>query len=434
LGASQHASVKQVLPGFRDFYPDSCAIRNHLFQTFRRVTRSFGFEEFDGPLLEPLDLFVEKSGEEIASQLFNFFDRGGREVALRPELTPTLARMVAARAAALKRPIRWCNVGEHFRYERPQKGRLRSFWQMNADLLGEGGVSADAEIIALLVSIFRRIGLGADDFVVRVSDRRLWLDFFGKFGLSSGQISSILGIIDRFERETPQESKKKLAEFCPNSGAELFAAISDLRQCRTLEDIKSVMGDKNLSHVGNWEEFLQSLDDLQLTPFVQIDLGIVRGLAYYTGFVFEAFERFGRGRALAGGGRYDDLLEKLHKIPMPACGFAIGDVTLGILLQEKQLIPAYNSAPRAFVIFSEETQKLALSICQDLRDGGISLCYDLKEKASFSKQLKEANRAGANFALFIGADEVASGKFTLKNLSSGDVQILGADELLSALG
>ncbi|MDR2341209.1 MAG: histidine--tRNA ligase [Puniceicoccales bacterium] len=425
--------MRQILPGFRDFYPTSCAVRNYLLQNFRQVTRTYGFEEIDGPILEPLDLFVEKSGEEIVSQLFSFSDRGGREVALRPEFTPTLARMVAAQAATLKRPIRWCNVGEHFRYERPQRGRLRSFWQMNADLLGEGNVSADVEMIALLVAVFRGVKLGADDFVVRISDRRLWWDFLAELGLSSGQIPSILGIIDRFEREGPRELKKKLAELCPIVGSELFAAISDLRQCRTLENIKSVMGEKNLPRMDDWEKLLQLLDDLQLMPFIQIDLGIVRGLAYYTGFVFEAFERSEQGRALAGGGRYDDLLKKLHKTPLPACGFAIGDVTLGLLLQEKQLIPAYNAAPRVFVIFSNKTRKMALSICQDLRRSGISLCYDLHGESSFAKQLKEASKSGANFALFIGTDEVASGNFTLKNLSSGSVQTFTANELLSVL-
>jgi histidyl-tRNA synthetase len=425
--------MEQALPGFRDFYPDSCAGRNYLFQSFRQVTRSFGFEEFDGPLLEPLDLFVEKSGEEITSQLFNFSDRGGREVALRPELTPTLARMVAGRAAALKRPIRWCNAGEHFRYERPQKGRLRSFWQMNADLLGEADVSADAEMIALLVSIFQRVGLSSDDFAVRISDRRLWMNFLQKFSLPEGQMSSILGVIDKFERETPQESKKKLSELCPSLSAELFAAIADLRQCRTLEDIKTAMGGQNLFRMADWEKLLRILDDLQLMPFIQIDLSIVRGLAYYTGFVFEAFERSGQSRALAGGGRYDDLLEKLHKTPLPACGFAIGDVTLGLLLEEKQLIPAYNNAPRVFVIFSDETQKVALALCAGLRDRGISSCYELGRRSSFSKQLKTASGSRANFALFVGSDEVASGKFTLKNLSTGDVQALAMDELFGTL-
>ncbi|MDR0727591.1 MAG: histidine--tRNA ligase [Puniceicoccales bacterium] len=424
--------MEQALPGFRDFYPDSCAVRNHLLRNFCRVTRTFGFEEFDGPLLEPLDLFVEKSGEEIISQLFNFTDRGGRAVALRPELTPTLARMIAARASSLKRPIRWCNVGEHFRYERPQKGRLRAFWQMNADLLGEGGVSADAEIIALLVSVFRGVGLGADDFVIRISDRRLWLDFLAWIGLSGEQMPSFLEIIDRFEREGSRELKKKLAELSPNLGPELFAAINDLRQCRTLEDIQNAFGEQNLPRVGDWEKLLQLLDDLRLMPFIQIDLGIVRGLAYYTGFVFEAFERSGQGRALAGGGRYDDLLEKLHKTPLPACGFAIGDVTLGLLLQEKQLIPAYKAAPHVFVIFSDENRKAALSICQDLRDRGISLCYDLRGESSFSKQLKEAGRSGASFALFVGTDELTSGNFTLKNLSSGSMQTLTANELFGA--
>ncbi|MDR1456852.1 MAG: histidine--tRNA ligase [Puniceicoccales bacterium] len=429
----QRLLMKQALPGFRDLYPNSCAIRNYLFQNFRQATSSFGFEEFDGPLLEPLDLFVEKSGEEIVSQLFSFSDRGGRAVALRPELTPTLARMVAARAATLKRPIRWCNVGEHFRYERPQKGRLRSFWQMNADLLGGSDVASDAEIITLLVSVFRQVGLGADDFVVRISDRQIWMDFFGKFGLPVEQMPAALGIIDKFERDDSQESKKKLEELCPNLATELFAAINDLRQCRTLEDIKNVSGKQNLCRMADWEKFLQLLNDLQVTPFIQIDLSIVRGLAYYTGFVFEAFERSGQSRALAGGGRYDDLLEKLHKVSMPACGFAIGDVTLGLLLQEKQLIPQYNGAPRLFVIFSDETQKVALPLCQNLRNRGISLCYDFDRKLSFSKQLREANRSKAAFALFIGTDEVASGKFTLKDLSSGDAQILADHELFAAL-
>jgi histidyl-tRNA synthetase len=425
--------MKQALPGFRDFYPDTCAVRNYIFRIFRQVAKAYAFEEFDGPILEPLELFVAKSGDEIISQLFSFTDKGGRDVALRPELTPSLARMVAAKAMALKRPIRWCNVGEHFRYERPQKGRLRAFFQMNVDVLGERHVRADAELIAVLVSFFCRLGLTAKDFVIRISDRQLWIKFLHRFNLEEGQVSSVLGIIDKLDRKDPDQSKKDLEEICPTQGEEIFAGIHALRQCRTLDEIKNIFNSEESSRLDDWAQLLQLLGDLQIAPFVQIDFSIVRGLAYYTGFVFEAFEREGQNRALAGGGRYDNLLEKLYGVPFPACGFAVGDVTLGNLLQEKNLLPDDDGAPNLFAIFSPDTQSAALSLCQWLRSNGISLAYALSGEPSFFKQLKAADKSGAKFALFIGPNEVAAEKFTLKNLSTGNMQSLSRDELIPFL-
>jgi histidyl-tRNA synthetase len=421
----------RTLPGFREFYPEDCSIRNFLFHTFRRVVWRFGFEEFDGPTLESLELFTEKSGEEIVSQLFHFTDRGGRAVALRPELTPTLARMVSARAATLRRPIRWCNIGEHFRYERPQKGRLRSFYQMNVDLLGEPGVRADGEIMAVLVAILQEFQLTADDFLLHISDRQLWIIFLKRFPLEKSQVINVLGIIDRLEREDGEKSQKMIMEISPIHGDCIMSGIDQLRRCKTLDQLREFFSEPAAEErLREWEELLQLLHDLQLDQFICIDLSIVRGLAYYTGFVFEVYERQGKSRALAGGGRYDHLLGKLCNTPMAACGFAMGDVTLENLLRSRGLLPTAQRNVQIFAIFSRETEAEALALCQELRHHNVSVIYNLGNALSFSKQLQNSSKSGTHFALFIGTNEVKLGRYVLKDLCTGNEESLPREELL----
>ncbi|MEC8777722.1 MAG: ATP phosphoribosyltransferase regulatory subunit, partial [Verrucomicrobiota bacterium] len=346
----------ETLPGFRDFPPEECSRRNHLFRVFRTVARAFDFKEYDAPVLEPLDLYVEKSGEEIVGQLFHFEDKGERRVALRPELTPTLARMVAARANSLPKPIKWFNVGEHFRYERPQKGRGRSFYQFNADLLGEDDVGADAELIALLVAIFETLGLGQKDFRIRLSDRLTWVCLLENLGVSESARPAVLDAIDKSERRKEEQTKEALEKAMPGKGTELAQEIARIKKIDSLEELSERMqnceGKDN--HLDRWKRMLDLLEAHGALPFVIIDLSIVRGLAYYTGFVYEAFEASGEGRALAGGGRYDRLLKKLSgNVDLPACGFAIGDMTLSDCLSAKGLTPQYVTAPDLYLIAGE---------------------------------------------------------------------------------
>ncbi|MFA5058605.1 MAG: ATP phosphoribosyltransferase regulatory subunit, partial [Opitutaceae bacterium] len=322
----------QSLPGFREFYPEALARRNHVFRLWRQTALTFGFVEYDAPVLEPLELYKTKSGDEIEQQLFSFTDKGGREVALRPEMTPTVCRMVGARAGSLKRPIKWFSVAEFYRYERAQKGRERAFFQFNADIFGEAGVEADIELIALLVQCLAAFGLTAQDFCVRLSDRDLWFYYLEALGFDEARGRVLLAAIDKHERLGDAAFKPYSDQFGPLD-ADLKKKVLAFLQVKGLEQIEALLqpvgGDKLSARLADWRKLLAGLGAMKLAPFVEVDLGVVRGLAYYTGFVFEAFDRKGDLRAIAGGGRYNDLVKKLGGPDLPAAGFAIGDVTMG---------------------------------------------------------------------------------------------------------
>lgn len=417
----------ETLPGFRDFPPEACASRDAILGRWRACAGAFNFLEYDAPVLEPLELYIEKSGEEIVGQLFNFEDRGGRAVALRPEMTPTLARLVGARANSLKRPVKWFNIGEHYRYERPQKGRLRAFYQFNADILGEPGPAADAELIALLARTLGSFGLGREDFAIRLSDRKLWWLILAAEGLDAEGAAKVLGIIDKMERMDRGRLLEKLEEVM-GAGAEAFCGRMDAaREIRDFAGLETMVRGLPLegdpaeaanARLEEWRCLLDLLEHAGAAEFVRIDLGIVRGLAYYTGFVFEAFEASGAGRALAGGGRYDDLVEKLGGPAMPAAGFAMGDVTLADLLRDKSINPGGVPAPDfILVIGGSEERPLALQDAARLRELGLRVEYPLKEQ-NFGKQLKAAVQSGASFALIYGSEERAAGVVKVRDLGT----------------
>ncbi|MGE9294774.1 MAG: histidine--tRNA ligase, partial [Puniceicoccales bacterium] len=333
----KHMASYKTLPGFRDFYPEDCSLRNHLFSVWRQAAKRFGFQEYDGPVLESLELLTAKSGDEIVGQLFNFEDKGGRQVTLRPELTPTLARMVGAKANALKRPVKWFSIGENFRYERQQKGRLRSFYQFNADILGEPGPMADAEVIGLAVESLCAQGLGVGEFIIRLSDRDLWYFFVESLGFNGDQATGALGVIDKMERMPAEKTLAAIEALGVDDAPGKLAAISAFMELESVEAIAEFLAAREVDaairerldgRLAAWRELLSLIGAAGLDHFVKLDLRIVRGLAYYTGFVFEAFQTVGQGRALAGGGRYDHLVEKLGGPSMPAVGFGMGDVTL----------------------------------------------------------------------------------------------------------
>lgn len=432
----------KTLPGFRDFYPEDCALRNHLFQIWRKTAQSFSFKEYDGPILESLDLFKEKSGDEIVSQLFAFKDQGGRDVALRPEMTPSLARMIGARANALKRPIKWFTIEENFRYERKQKGRLRSFYQFNADVFGEPGPGADAEIIAVLIHSLCVMGLDSKDFVIRLSDRHLWVLYLESLGLTEEAVFVVLGLIDKMERMPREVLLEKLGPFFNEAAEDFLLKVETLTQIRELADLRSFfqahvpsgeLADSVGERLAAWESLTQRLGGMGMKDFLRIDLGIVRGLAYYTGFVFEAFDIQGEHRAIAGGGRYDHLVKKLGGPDMPAVGFAMGDVVIKDLLEEKGLLPTYIQAPDVyFVLGGDEVLTPALQSIQSLRLAGYSVDYPIK-RVGFGKQFKAANESGARWAAVFGEEEVARGAAKLKNLVSGDETEVPLDRLLEAL-
>ena len=419
----------ETLPGFREFYPEACVRRNHIFDHWRQAARAFNFLEYDAPVLEPLELYIEKSGEEIVGQLFHFEDRGGRAVALRPEMTPSLARLVGARANSLKRPIKWFEIGEQYRYERPQKGRLRGFYQWNADILGESGPAADAELIALLVHALRSFGLDSNDFKVRLSDRTLWLLILATEGFDEKTALAILAVLDKKSTTERSTSLEQLVAIIGDAAEDCLAKMEIVLEIRDFESLYKhisglpLKGDQVVQaeqRLGDWKQLLRLLKNMGALDFVQIDFGIVRGLAYYTGFVFEAFEASGQGRALAGGGRYDGLVEKLGGQEMPAVGFAMGDVTLADLLDSRKLLEdVAPPAPDFFIITGNgEERDTALTDAARLRAAGHRVDYTLKDQ-SFGRQFKEADRKKARFALVYGSDELARGVIKVRDLSNG---------------
>ena len=432
----------QTLPGFRDFYPEDLARRNHLFRVWRQTAHAFGFSEYDAPVLEPLDLYRTKSGEEIEAQLFSFTDKGGREVALRPEMTPTVCRLVGARANSLRRPIKWFSIAEFYRYERMQRGRGRCFSQLNADIFGEAGPEAEIELIALLVQCLCAFGLTDQDFTVRLSDRNLWFYYLEALGFDDARARALLVAIDKHE---------KIGDDAFHSYSEKFGPLEETARERILGflSIKSIDALRRAvvqaagfakepaarleARLGDWEKLLGGLEAMGLAGFVTVDLGVVRGLAYYTGFVFEAFDKKGELRALAGGGRYDDLVAKLGGPALPAAGFAIGDMTFSLLLEERGLTPALTQAPDVVcVIGGPDERKAAFGDIHALRAAGFRVEYPFRD-AAFGKQFKAAAESGARLALIYGTDELAKGVVRIRDLVDRSERDVPRSEVAAAV-
>lgn len=385
----------QSLPGFRDFRPEDCAIRNYLFTHFREVARRYGFVEYETPLLESTELYLKKTGGELGSQLFRFEDQGGRDITLRPEVTASLGRLAASSQRDYPKPMRWFEIGQCFRYEKPQKGRTREFYQFNVDLLGEEDSAADAEIIALSIELMRNLGFRQGDFIIRLSDRSYWQNFGEKHQLSPDQIAELLQIVDKLERESPEKISQKLQA--------LNLSFQQLQEA--IQNPES-LGD-HLDHV------LKNLEARGMRDDVEVDLSIVRGLAYYNGIVFEVFDAQKSLRAIAGGGRYDTLISALTdgSVDLPASGFAIGDVVIRHLIEETphaseqmhQTLATQSHFDVFLILADQEQQTAALDLATRLRQSGISVGYSLSS-AKFNKQFKQAEQAKAKLAIVIGSE------------------------------
>jgi histidyl-tRNA synthetase len=421
-----------ALPGFRDFYPAEFAERSHIFAAWRDVARRFAFAEYDGPPLEPLDLYTKKSGDEIVGQLYNFEDKGGRHVALRPEMTPTVARMVAARANALRRPVRWFSVPQLFRYERQQKGRLREHFQLNVDIFGEPDVSADAELLGVAVEIMRALGLGPDAVRARVSDRRLLNALLRASGVTDEQLPATYAVIDKIERTPIAQSRQRLVD--AGLTADRASEITDLvTEARSLDALRDRFRDdaQVCEHLGRFDQYFAALDALGVREYVDLDLRIVRGLAYYTGIVFELFDASGEFRAICGGGRYDNLLQALGGVDMPALGFGMGDVVLGELLRARGLMPAGAQTVDFWVAPVAPSERLrAIRVATALRRAGASAEYPLRDQA-LAKQLKAAGNVGASHVVFVGPELDEKGRVEVKSLVDGNQRPLPLDELIA---
>ena len=423
-----------ALPGFRDFYPDQLATRNYLISVWREVARRYGFVEYDGPPLEPLELYTKKSGDEIVGQLYTFTDKGDRQVALRPEMTPTLARMVAAKANAMRKPIRWFSIPQLFRYERQQKGRLREHFQLNVDIIGEASVAADAELLAVAIDIMRELGLSASDVRARVSDRRLLTALLLEVGVKQNEATAVFAAIDKIGREPREVTREKIEK----AVASADAARSLARALERATDLNALAAEFRNSRsvmesITRLREYMRFLDALGVGEWIDFDLSIVRGLAYYTGIVFELFDAKGEFRAICGGGRYDDLLSTIGDIDLPALGFGMGDVVLTELLRARDLLPAVTVGTEYWVAADDDSMLPdVMQVAGKLRAKSHSVEYALKSQ-TLARQLKAASSAGVQNVVLLRRDDFANGNVTVKKLADGSEQNVALDTFLNSV-
>lgn len=418
------------LPGFRDFYPADLAVRAHIMAVWRDVARRYGFEEYDGPPLESTELYIEKSGPEIVQQLYNFTDKGGREVSLRPEMTPTLARMVGARAGGMRKPIRWFAMPQLFRYERAQRGRLREHYQLNLDIVGDDSVGSDAELLAAAIDVLRGFGLTEKDFVARVSDRKLLRALLLHAGVPEEQLVLVYNIVDKLERDPAEVVGGRLRDEAGLSSTAVESVLAIFEQS-DFESVRARYGSTEgiAEPIARMGDLLASLEAMGLGGYVQFDLGIVRGLAYYTGMVFEVFDAKRELRAIAGGGRYDDLLRVVSGTDLPALGFGMGDVVLRELLADRGLLPETNRSIDYYVIgVGPEQRGDVLRIVHSLRDRGHSVDYGFRQQG-VGKQLKSAAAANAERTVIVGPDEIAAGQVVVRTMATGDEERVPLESL-----
>jgi histidyl-tRNA synthetase len=402
-------NIISPVKGTRDFYPEQMAVRTWLYNTVRSVSESFGYQEWDAPFLETIALYAAKSGEELVKkQSYVFTDRGGDEITLRPELTPSLARMIAQKQGELAFPVRWWSYGPFWRYERPGRGRSREFFQWNIDMLGVNSPEADAELVAIAAAFLKAVGLAPAQAQIRLNNRRFMDLEFEALGIPSEKKADVSGLVDRREKMDPAPWEASAMEIglTPQQLDGLKALLADGERWRKSEELVRLFA---------------AVEALGVKEYVQFDPNIVRGLLYYTGTVFEAFDITGGvKRAILGGGRYDNLLSEVGGEPLSGVGFAMGDVVVSLILQELGLIPPLPVAPAAVLVtvFSADLLPASLSLAADLRCSGLNVtCYP--EPAKLPKQFKFADRMGMRAVLVIGPDEAASGKVTLKNLKDG---------------
>ncbi len=426
------------LPGFRDFYPEQFAEREFIFKTWRRVVRRYAFVEYDAPPLETLELYTSKSGEEIVTQLYNFVDKGERAVAMRPEMTPSFARMVGAKAQSMRKPIRWFSIPQLFRYERMQKGRLREHFQLNVDLVGESEALADAELLSVALEIMREFGLSAEDICARVSDRRLLNAMLNHLAVPEAAWASVYAVLDKIERQPKDVSRERLsAAGVSESSVDAIMGFSGL----AFSDVVAQYGDSQLvgEQVREFTAYLDSLAALGIGEFIRFDLTIVRGLAYYTGIVFELFDLHGEFRAICGGGRYDKLLSTLGGVDLPALGFGMGDVVLGELLRARELMPQdLNNVADVWLAQPDSDDSypaITLKLATRLRSRGLAVEYPLRRQR-VDKQFDAARKAGARNFVLIERDSTspdAQYRFRLRDGSHSDLQFASVDALTEHL-
>ena len=421
--------------GTRDFYPQDMAVRNWIIDGWKKASVRNGFEEYDGPIFEYLKMFQIKSGDEIVEQLFSLQDRGGRDLALRPEITPTLARMVNQRINSLPKPIKWFSVPRLFRAERPQKGRLREFFQWNIDIIGvESGLGkclADAEVIFTTVDYLREIGLTSKDIKVKISSRELLADYLRSLGIPEDKLESIYAVLDKKGKLPPETFEEILGEQIPDGNA--VKRILDFMSVDSMPQLEEYVEDESSAYL-DIKMVLDNLTTMEIGDFCVYDPSIVRGLAYYTGIVFEVHDTAGELRAICGGGRYDNLLRDFGGPPISGTGMGMGDCVLEILLKKKGLLDkkAHKSELEYFVVYLGVFGKEVWQIVEKLRSMGYSANFSYKMGGP-SKQLKEASAQKAKKCIIIGYEELKENKVTVKDMVTGEQELVDYDEFWSRL-
>jgi len=413
----------QTVKGTRDFYPEEMAIRSWLYKTIQSVSESFGYQEYDGPFLERIDLYAAKSGEELVKeQSFVFQDRGGDDIALRPELTPTLARMVAQKQNALTFPLRWWSFGPFWRYERPQKGRTREFFQWNIDLIGAETPEADAELVGVCAKFFETVGLGPDQVHILVNDRELIDRLLAELEISLDRKRDVFRLIDRREKMSAAEWKAYALEEMGLTSAQF-------------NGIQEILRDGDLwKRSPNLVRFFAALEAMGAQDYVRFDAQIIRGLDYYTGIVFEAKDQDKEGRSILGGGHYGNLVGDVGGNPLPGVGFAMGDVMAALVLEKYGCLPKMAISPASVMvtIFDEERLPGALKLAAELRSGGLKV-FTYPDPIKLQKQLKYADRMGARLVLIMGPDEETKRQVTIKDLKNRTQETVNRDIVVSRL-
>jgi len=418
--------VTQGVRGTRDFYPEDMRIRNWLFDNFRSAARSHGFEEYDSSVLEHEELYTRKQGEEITQQLYNFEDKGGRRVALRPEMTPSLARMVMARAGAMPTPMKWFSIPQCWRYERTQRGRGREHYQWNVDIWGSDAVQADAELLSVLTSFFEGVGLNADDLVIRISSRKVLEEVLGSLGISGDAFAATCIIVDKMDKLPAEVVEQQLSDQGLDSDA--IATIQSTLGLSDLDSLSSALGEGSEA-ARELATLFDLIDAYGIADWVAFDASVVRGLAYYTGPVFEAHDRGGKLRAICGGGRYDRLLSSLGGNDMPATGFGFGDMVIMELLNEKGLVPDLPSGNEDIVIaINEDLRSAAMSVATKLRASGRLVDLVLDDKR-MKWAFRHAERTEAQRLVMVMPDEWAAGNVRIKELESGEESDVALSDL-----
>jgi len=413
----------EKLEGTRDFYPPEMRFRNWLFQKMRYVSELYGYEEFDGPFLEKFDLYAAKSGEELANEqtyVFNTRGENPERIAVRPEMTPTLARMVAAKQNELRKPLRWFTIPNVWRYERAQRGRKREFYQWNIDILGVETMDADAEILAVSIALLASLGLQKGEFVVRLSNRYYLEDLLKRLGVDLSLKEGVYRQIDRIEKLKPEDFRANLQELGLSA--------------ETVAQLEQALRERNYQDFGPLKELWERLEDYGIADYVEFDPSIVRGLLYYTGTVFEVWDPTKKfTRAIMGGGRYDGLVEVLGGQPLPAVGTAISDVVLEEMLKQQGKMPKLERELDVFVArYSPNERRQSIAVAQQLRQAGLKVELGVLGN-SMDKQLKAANNSGAKFAVIVAPAELERGEVNLKNLQTRAQQTVKLEALVAAI-